>query len=69
MMWAAELFLDEIDFKFEIEIFAVPVVSAQDLLVVGAFLVPVREQRGGDIDALSIPVWEIMLTCLPVTFS
>src|SRR6202011_4462026 len=55
MMRAAELFGKKIDLEFELQLLAVPVVGTQDLLVVGALLVPMFQQRGGDIDALSIP--------------
>src|SRR3984893_3010074 len=55
VMRAAELFGKKIDLEFELQILAVPLISAQELLVIVALLVPMFQQRRGDIDALSIP--------------
>ena len=53
MVRAAELFFGEIDFKLLCESLAVPGEAAQELLVVRAALVPVGEQRGGDVQAFA----------------
>src|SRR5262249_25470085 len=55
VMGAAELLLVEIDLEGRLELLAVPGKAAHELLVVGAALVPVREQRGGDVDARAVP--------------
>ena len=41
--------------KDSFELLAVPGIGLQELLVVGALLVPVGEQRGGEIDAFTVP--------------
>src|SRR5215510_15610425 len=52
---AAQLLLVEIDLEGRLELLAVPGKAAHELLVVRAALVPVREQRGGDVDARAVP--------------
>src|SRR6185436_14940296 len=55
VMRAPELLLVEVDLERLPELIAVPAEAAQELLVVVAGLVPVRQQRGGDVDALAVP--------------
>src|SRR6185503_16938848 len=55
VMGAAELLLREIDLEGRLQLLAVPGEAAQELLVVGAALVPVGEERRGDVDALAVP--------------
>src|SRR5262245_28353308 len=52
---ASEVLLREVDLEGRLQLLAVPGEAAQELLVVGAALVPVGEQRRGDVDALSVP--------------
>src|SRR5262249_5315957 len=51
----AELLLVEIDLEGRLELLAVPGKAAHELLVVGAALVPVGEQRRGDVDPRAVP--------------
>ncbi len=55
VMGAAKLLFIKVDLEFLNELFSIPVISLQELLVVGALLVPIRKQRSRDINALSIP--------------
>src|SRR5258708_26185637 len=55
MMGPAELCLVEIDCPLLLQLFAVPAEKLQELLVVGAFLVPICEQGGSDIDPFPVP--------------
>src|SRR6185369_14921914 len=55
LMRSAETLLDEVDGKERGERLAVPTVRLQELLVVLAGLVPVREQRGREVHALAVP--------------
>src|SRR5262249_57216995 len=52
---AAELGVEEVDLEERREVLAVPAVGLQELLAVGALLVPVGEQRRGDVEALTVP--------------
>ena len=52
---AAELGFEEVDLEQRRQVSAVPAVGLQELLVVGAFLVPVGEQRRGDVEPLAVP--------------
>src|SRR6185436_3832414 len=52
---APQLLLGEVHLERGRERLAVPPEGAQELLVVGARLVPVREQRRGDVDAGAVP--------------
>src|SRR5438477_665854 len=52
---APQLLLGEIDLECRRQLLAVPLEPAHELLVVLALLVPVGEQRRGDVDALPIP--------------
>src|SRR5262249_18663784 len=55
VMRPAQLFLVEVDLEGRLQLLAVPGKAPHELLVVGAALVPLREQRGGDVDARAIP--------------
>src|SRR6266481_6349997 len=55
VMRAPEVLLREVHLERRLQLLAVPGEAAQELLVVGAALVPVGEQRGGDVDALTVP--------------
>src|SRR3989454_5958665 len=55
VMRAAELLLVEVDLEGGYQLLAVPAEAPHELLVVGAGLVPVREERGGDVDAGAVP--------------
>src|SRR2546428_3276728 len=55
VMRAAELLLVEVDLEGGLELLAVPAEAAHELLVVRARLVPVGEERGGDVDARAVP--------------
>src|SRR5262249_22688534 len=55
VMGAAQLLLVEIDLEGRPELLAGPGKAAHELLVIRAALVPVREQRGGDVDARAVP--------------
>ena len=54
-MRAAEFQRGEIEIERRLQFFAVPGVTAEELLVVGAFLVPVREKRAGEVEPFPIP--------------
>src|SRR5437667_43542 len=55
VMWSTELQRGEIEIERRLQLFAVPGVTAKELLVVGAFLVPVRQERACEIDPFSVP--------------
>src|SRR2546427_10249598 len=55
MMGAAQFFPGEIHLEHLLQLLAVPGEPAQELLVIRAALVPVREQRRRDVDALAVP--------------
>src|SRR5439155_19747794 len=55
VMRATEFERGEIQIKLRFQLFAVPSISAEELLVVGAFLVPSRQQRAGKINPFPIP--------------
>src|SRR5207302_748250 len=61
----SQLFLDEIHLERGRQLLAVPLEPAHELLVVVALLVPVGEQRGGDVDALSVPALRDHVDLLP----
>src|SRR5207244_6940825 len=52
---AAERRLGEIHLEDLFELLAVPDEAAQELLVLGTELVPVGQQRRGDVDAFAVP--------------
>src|SRR5207248_2006927 len=54
-MRASQLESGEIEIKCRLQFFAVPGVTAEKLLVVGALLVPSRQKRAGKVESLSIP--------------
>src|SRR5258708_2615947 len=54
-MGPAELLFGEINLELLRQLLAVPREAAQELLVVYAPLVPVREQGRGDVHALPVP--------------
>src|SRR5919204_5799419 len=62
---APELLLEEIHLERLGQLLAVPLERAQELLVVVAFLVPVGEQRRGDVDALPVPALRDHVDLLP----
>src|SRR5262245_31962113 len=51
----AKLLLVEVDLERRLELLAVPGKAAHELLVVGAALVPVGQERRGDVDAGAVP--------------
>src|SRR5512145_778881 len=55
VMGAAQVLLGEVDLEGRSELLAVPAEAAHELLVVGAPLVPVGQERGGDVHAGAIP--------------
>src|ERR1700730_19077693 len=55
VMRAAEFFSQKINLEFLRQILAVPIISAQHLFILGPSLVPIRKERGGNINALSVP--------------
>src|SRR5882762_1349553 len=55
VMRPAELLLGEVDLERRRELLAVPLEAADELLVVGTALVPVGEERGGDVHACAVP--------------
>src|SRR5262245_48695756 len=62
---ASELLLREVDLERRRQLLAVPGEATEELLVVRAALVPVREQRGGDVDPLAVPALRDHVDLLP----
>src|SRR5438093_10459267 len=56
VMRATEFERGEIQIKLRFQLFAVPNISADELLIVGAFIVPSRENSTGKIYQFSITV-------------
>src|SRR5215471_2359979 len=54
-MRTAQLQRGEIECKAWLQLFAVPSVGAQELLVVFALLIPVRQERTGKVEPFPIP--------------
>src|SRR5215470_15485145 len=54
-MRPAELQRSEIESKAWLEFFSVPCVGAQKLLVIFAFLIPVRQERAGKVEPFPVP--------------
>src|SRR6476469_4410855 len=54
-MWAPQLQGGEIEIKTWLQFFPIPGVTAQELLVVGALLVPVPQKRTGKVESLAVP--------------
>src|SRR5436190_18251675 len=54
-MWTAELERGEIEIEARPQFLAVPGESTEELLIIGALLVPMRQQRTGEVKPLPIP--------------
>ena len=54
-MRAAQLERGEIEIERRLQFFAVPGVTAEELLVVGALLVPARQERTGEVKPFPVP--------------
>src|SRR5438270_514695 len=55
VMRPAQLQLGEIESERRLQLFAVPGISAEELFVVVALLVPLRQKRAGEIEPFPVP--------------